>query len=55
MTPQIPDIRGLRKVSQTTTTVSFMARWEGIEICHKPEDLPHQTNNIQLSGERHEV
>jgi hypothetical protein len=27
-------------------------QWEGVQQQPKPEDLPHQTNNIQLSGER---
>ena len=32
--------------------LSQMERWEGIENCYKPEDLPDHKNHLMLSGER---
>jgi len=33
-----------------STTVPPLAGWEGIEICHKPEDLPDQATTFNAFG-----
>jgi hypothetical protein len=53
---QAPSKEGLKESKIVEELPLYrLIRMGRFQQCFKPEDLPDQVNNIQLSGERHEV